>query len=877
MVAGVMAGAGYFMGNRLHEARSANPKGFFEDATINGLNEILLRSVAPPELGEGQRWLSALPADVVLPGVPGADQAMAQLTARTPFCFKDPRFSYTLPLWRPHLPDDTGLICVFRHPALTALSITEECRRATYLAGVTMDPQRALETWAAVYRRILDQQDGAQPWLFVHYDQVLTRAGIEAIAGFTRAPLDAGFPDAAMRRPPPDLAVSDEVMALYEQLCQRAGHQEARSRIASPRVSRIALARCEADLSTLTAKARGVEVELVVVDRSEQGDLSHPGAVMVRAADLSRGAAWRAGAQAATADLVALCVPGVTPLPHHLARAAAVLRDDPAAELVTCDFHLSADGDNFTGRVELERFGDAPPPGWQGGAVMRRAVLSGIDQTAFFPGELALYQAHRSAGSHRHIDEPLLSVDTTLFEQGQPAAAAEAARLAVEPWTGEPLLTVSLCTFNRSAVLAECLAALCRQQLPPGIFDITVINDGSTDDTAALLDGVRWPIPVRVIHRDNGGLAAARNSGLAVTTAPLVLFINDDTIAPPDLIESHLRAHAETPGGAVLGGFVQPPEAMEGALTAAVESGGLMFCFEVLSTASHNPPQFFYTCNVSAPTDAVRAAGGFDESFRHYGAEDTDMGLRVGLPIRYLPGATAMHRHPYDFAYIKRRAIMVARAHIRLWRKHPDQCGSPDLTVADARRALIAQADRIATMEQAAEKLGEVSLGALRRSGMAGLAESIRRELHGLLTRLNRAWWLMGLADGLEEHGYASMAALLAEHPLPPAEGPVWVMAPGRSSDWISIRDRFAADRPEVTLALIAGVDGGLSVDELCEACADFDAPDAPALTIAGTGLSSGHDVRILAGASGWLRCGGPQDDRMAALADIAGCPEIRL
>ena len=876
MVAGVMAGAGYFMGEQLHSARSANPRGFFEDATINSLNEALLRTVAPPDLTEGQRWLSDLPADVVLPQVPGADPAIALLTAQAPFCFKDPRFSYTLPLWRPHLPADTGLICVFRHPSLTALSITEECKRAAYLAGVQMNPQRALGIWAAVYRRILAQQAGTQPWLFVHYDQVLSGAGVEAMAGFTGAALDASFPDRTMRRPPPELAVSDEIMALYAELCERAGFQPNAHAAQRARVSVVVLARTADDLPSVRAD-RGVEVQTIVVDRSDSQSLECPEATVVRSPGLSRGTAWALGAQACDAPFVALWPSGVHALPNHLARAVALLQSDPGLQMVTSNYHLPPDGDSFTATISLDEHGDAPPPGWIGGVVMRREVLSSIDQTAFYPGELALLRAHRAAGSLGHIAEPLYAYDASTFTRRQADVAGEAARLSTAPWSGDPLLTVSLCTYNRSAVLRESLACLCRQNLPAGSFRITVINDGSQDETAALLDGVSWPIPVQVIHRENGGLSAARNTGLEHTDTPLVLFINDDTIAPPDYIGTHLRAHSERPGFAVLGGFVQPPSETDIALTAAIESGNLMFCFGILEKDGDNPPQFFYTCNVSAPTAMVKAAGGFDVSFRHYGAEDTDMGLRLGLPVRYVPAATALHRHHYDFAYVQRRAVMVARAHIRLWRKHPDQCVSPDLSVAAARQALAERATQIATMEDAARSLSTVSLGALRRSGMSALVNSILNQLHALLNQLNRLWWLQGLADGLEEHGYTHMSELLAEHPLPVADGTVWVMSPSQGSNWIAVRDQFAALHPDATLALIADAPDGLSVEALCEACADFDSPESPALAIAQTGLPAGHDVRILAGAHGWIRCGGTQDARMARMASAAGCPEIHL
>jgi len=55
-----------------------------------------------------------------------------------PLCYKDPRFSYTLPAWLPCL-HDTRRICIFREPGLTAESIVTECRTMPYLANLEMN------------------------------------------------------------------------------------------------------------------------------------------------------------------------------------------------------------------------------------------------------------------------------------------------------------------------------------------------------------------------------------------------------------------------------------------------------------------------------------------------------------------------------------------------------------------------------------------------------------------------------------------------------------------------------------------------------------------------------------------------------------------
>ena len=204
MVAGTLAASGWHLAPDLFAPRAANPKGFFEAPEINGINEALLAPVLPdrPRLGAGQRWLGVPNAPVR--STPELDARMLSALRAAPFCHKDPRFSFTLPAWRPHLPDATGFVCVFRDPALTAQSLLEECRTARYLRGVELDREHALELWSESYRAILEQRDAGGEFLFLHYDQALAPSGLARLARFLGAPLDASFPDRALRRPPPD-------------------------------------------------------------------------------------------------------------------------------------------------------------------------------------------------------------------------------------------------------------------------------------------------------------------------------------------------------------------------------------------------------------------------------------------------------------------------------------------------------------------------------------------------------------------------------------------------------------------------------------------------------------------------------------------------
>ncbi|MGH7907869.1 MAG: hypothetical protein ACREP6_14695, partial [Candidatus Binataceae bacterium] len=121
LTAGLFAKAGYFMGEELYDeaAGDGNPKGFFEDREINLINEDLLGPVIKAyrhrtankifhrmrrrdlKLREWQRWLATLPASACIGSSPKIERRIQRLAAREPFCFKDPRFSYTLGVWRP--------------------------------------------------------------------------------------------------------------------------------------------------------------------------------------------------------------------------------------------------------------------------------------------------------------------------------------------------------------------------------------------------------------------------------------------------------------------------------------------------------------------------------------------------------------------------------------------------------------------------------------------------------------------------------------------------------------------------------------------------------------------------------------------------------
>ncbi len=93
-----------------------------------------------------------------------------------------------------------------------------------------------------------------------------------------------------------------------------------------------------------------------------------------------------------------------------------------------------------------------------------------------------------------------------------------------------PQISVVLCTYNRADRVGDAVRAILDQH--GADLELVVVDDGSTDGTPealAAIDDDR----MTVVRRTNGGLSAARNSGLAAATAPWVVFIDDDDAAQP--------------------------------------------------------------------------------------------------------------------------------------------------------------------------------------------------------------------------------------------------------------------------------------------------------------------------------------------------------
>ena len=121
----------------------------------------------------------------------------------------------------------------------------------------------------------------------------------------------------------------------------------------------------------------------------------------------------------------------------------------------------------------------------------------------------------------------------------------------------QPTVDVVVCTRNRSHLLAPACEALLDQDYPPDLWRLILIDSASTDDTPAVGRALAERFPGRVlVHReDEPGHSAARNAGIARSTADVVAFTDDDALADRawlrTLVATLDREKADAAGGPV--------------------------------------------------------------------------------------------------------------------------------------------------------------------------------------------------------------------------------------------------------------------------------------------------------------------------------------
>ena len=206
-----------------------------------------------------------------------------------------------------------------------------------------------------------------------------------------------------------------------------------------------------------------------------------------------------------------------------------------------------------------------------------------------------------------------------------------------------PHVSVVMPTYNRCDRLRRAIAAVADQVVDEP-YEIIVVSDGSTDGTDEMLAqcdvaNLRW------FTQGNGGPAAARNRGIVESSGELIVFVDDDILAEPGLVQAHVDAHRRLGDSAVVVGPMLDPADFDMAPWVRWEQAMLRKQYRSLELGDYEATaRQFYTGNASVRREHIVAAGGFDPTFRR--AEDVELAYRLddrGLQFDYEPSAVGRH------------------------------------------------------------------------------------------------------------------------------------------------------------------------------------------------------------------------------------------
>jgi cellulose synthase/poly-beta-1,6-N-acetylglucosamine synthase-like glycosyltransferase len=215
---------------------------------------------------------------------------------------------------------------------------------------------------------------------------------------------------------------------------------------------------------------------------------------------------------------------------------------------------------------------------------------------------------------------------------------------------------------NAGRTLGTCLDALAAQRDVPGSWELIVVDDGSSDDTAA----VAGLFPLRLIRQPHRGAAAARNAGAAAARGGLLVFTDADCRPEPGWLAA-LAAPFADPGVSVAQGRLASDQR---ALVARFVQAEYEEKEARMLGRAH--VTFADTASAAYRAEVFRASGGFREDLG--AVEDTELAFRLaaaGHRLVMAPDALTYHRHPADLLAYARRKLRFGAGGARAYGAYP--------------------------------------------------------------------------------------------------------------------------------------------------------------------------------------------------------------
>ena len=229
------------------------------------------------------------------------------------------------------------------------------------------------------------------------------------------------------------------------------------------------------------------------------------------------------------------------------------------------------------------------------------------------------------------------------------------------PW---PRISVVVCSYNGERTIRDCCEGLLQLEYPD--FEVIVVDDGSTDATAAI--GRQYGF--RVISTENRGLSSARKTGMEAATGEIIAYIDDDARPDPHWLKYLAATFLTTAHAGVGGPNLAPPSDGPIADCVANAPGGPIHVLLSDREAEHIPG-----CNMAFRKSVLQAIGGFDPQFRFAG-DDVDLCWRLqqgGWTLGFSPAAMLWHHRRNSVRAYWKQQQGYGRAEALLERKWPEK------------------------------------------------------------------------------------------------------------------------------------------------------------------------------------------------------------
>lgn len=228
-------------------------------------------------------------------------------------------------------------------------------------------------------------------------------------------------------------------------------------------------------------------------------------------------------------------------------------------------------------------------------------------------------------------------------------------------------ISVIVPAYNAQPYISRCIEALLSQSFNPNNYEVIVVDDGSSDQTADIIKNY----PVKYVYQKNQGPATARNRGVKEAKGDIILFTDADCVPTGNWIEEMVRPFKSPDIAAVKGAYLTNQKEVVARL-AQVEFEER---FEMLKKADSIDMVDTYSAGFRKAI--FSQMGGFDTTFPVANNEDTDLSYKMsrhGFKMVFNPVAVVYHlKHPDSIKKYARLKFWRGYWRMVVYKRFPDK------------------------------------------------------------------------------------------------------------------------------------------------------------------------------------------------------------